>query len=373
VNEALSALLASLAAIDHADGTVRWLFYSRDSHHYAAARRYVPDYYRRKIVIAAVDRLEAAGLVDHQQTRPSPSALYRSRLRATGRLRQQICRLHAAAFVFRPRELVVVRDATGQPLPYRETAATQDLRRDVMAHNAFLEGVDVVLRHPRVNYDAQGFVVIGGRRLDPGRKLAYRVFNGDFRRGGRWYGSWWQAVPSKIRKGLYLNGAATSEVDIRACHIRLLCAAARIDLGDVDAYDGLGLPRSDVKLAVNVMLNASSWRSARAALIERLRENYGPSAAAHVDATRNAIERRFPDLGVYWNSGCGLVLQNIDADICARVQRRLRAERIPCLSVHDSFIVPQSAREFAETTIAAVFQTTCERLSRKGRLSACRA
>jgi hypothetical protein len=322
-------------------------------------------------MIAAVEHLEAAGLIDHQRTRPSPAACFRSRLRATERLRQHIRRLPAAALVFQPRELIVVRDAAGQPLPYRDTAATRDLRRDVIAHNTFIEGVDVVLQHPQARYDAEGFIVIGGRRLDPGRKTFYRVFNRDFRRGGRWYGCWWQAVPSDIRSGIYLNGEATCELDIRACHIRLLCAAERIHLGNVDAYEGLGLPRCDVKLAVNVMLNASSWRSARAALIERFRERYGQSAGAHVSAIRGAIERRFPALSTYWNSGCGLVLQNIDADICARVQRRLRAERIPCLSVHDSFIVPQSGREFAETTITAVFHSTCERLTRKGMLSAC--
>jgi hypothetical protein len=42
--------------------------------------------------------------------------------------------------------------------------------------------------------------------------------------------------PSNIRSGIYLSGEPTCEFDIRACHLRLLCAAARIDLGDADPY-----------------------------------------------------------------------------------------------------------------------------------------
>ena len=368
VNEARSAMLAALAALEQTDGA-KWLFYSRDNNHYVAARRYAPQYYRRWVLIEAIESLEAVGLVEHQRTKPSPTACYRSRVRATERLRAQIRVLTAAAIVFRPSELIVLRDAAGRPLAYRETAATRALRSDVMAQNAFLDGISVTLEHPEAAYDAQGYLVIGGCRINPGRKTSHRIFNENFRRGGRWYGPWWQTVPSRVRTGIYLNGEPTCELDIRACHMRLLCAAAGIELGDADPYNGLGLPRQEVKLAINVMLNAPSWRSARAALLEQLCGRHGASAGTYFDSIRATIERCFPALNGYWNSGFGVVLQNIDSEICARVQRRLREERVPCLSVHDSFIVPQSMREFAETTITSVFDFTCHSLARRGSLS----
>src|SRR5262249_15389281 len=39
------------------------------------------------------------------------------------------------------------------------------------------------------------------------------------------------------------------------------CARAGVKVGDGDPYEGLDLPRKDVKLAINVMLNAPSWPS----------------------------------------------------------------------------------------------------------------
>jgi hypothetical protein len=370
VNEAVFAVLAALIILEQT-GDATWLFYSRDNNHYSDARRYVPPYYRRKPLIAAIEYLASFGLIEHEQTRPSPSAGFRSRLRATESLRARIGMLTASTVAFTPREIIVLRDATGQPLPYRETAATRAMRCDVAAQNAFLERINITLRHPDAVYDAQVFLLVGGCRINTARNSYYRIFKESFLQCGRWYGPWWQSVPSRIRKGFYLNGEPTCEFDIRGCHIRLLCAAAGIELGDADPYDGLGLRRGDVKLAVNIMLNAPGWRSARAALVERLHEDYGAAAAAHVDLIKGAIERRFPALRRFWNTGCGLVLQNIDADICARVQRRLRERSVPALSVHDSFVVPQSARQFAEAAITEEFQRACQRVAKNKQLTRC--
>ena len=48
----------------------------------------------------------------------------------------------------------------------------------------------------------------------------------------------------------------------------------------------------------------------------------------------------FPALALFWNTGHGLILQSVDAEVCRHVQRRLRHDGIPCLSIHDSFVVP---------------------------------
>jgi hypothetical protein len=124
-------------------------FLARDNNHYSPVRRYVPDFYRPHVMIEAVDRLQHAGLIEHQLTRPSPRARYRSRLRPTEALRVSICALPTTATRFDRRELIVLRGAEGQPLPYRETASAYAMRRDVMAHNAFLQGFDITVSHPR--------------------------------------------------------------------------------------------------------------------------------------------------------------------------------------------------------------------------------
>jgi hypothetical protein len=361
VDDAICALVAGLIALEQM-GHAEWLFYSRDDHHYVGLGRNVPRFYRRKVVIEAVDRLADAGLVEHCKTNPSPRARYRSRIRATPALRARIGTLPAAATRLGASHAIVLRGADGRPHLYKETKSTSALRQDVETHNTFLKAFEVTVSHSEAGYDAQGYLVIGGHRLNPLRTSYRRIFNSSFARGGRWYGPWWQSVPSRIRGGICINGEPTCEPDIRGCHMRLLCARAGVALRDGDPYAGLGLPRNHVKLAINVMLNARNWRSARGALIERLSDCYGPTPGSHVDQIRAAVRTRFPALEPHWNTGFGLVPQNIDAGICASVQRRLRDQDIPCLSVHDRFIVPQSARDLTVAAMDEEFDRACRLL-----------
>jgi hypothetical protein len=354
VTAAMHAFVANLIwLVQMAEGA--WIFYSRDNDHYAQMVRYVPDFYRRKVMVGAVVLLEGAGLIVHQQTRPCPRARYRSRIRPTDSLRAWICALPVTATVFSPREIIVLRGANGELLQYRDTASTCAMRRDVMAQNSFLERFNITVRHPEARYDALGLLVIGDLRLNSGRNSYHRVFNGRFTRGGRWFGPWWQSVPSRIRQGITINGEPTSEPDIQGCHMRLLCARAGVDLGDGDPYAGLDLPRDEVKLAINIMLNARNWPSARGALISELSIRHGPSAGIEADLLRAAVRIRFPALEPFWTTGYGLILQNIDATICMRLQRRLRNEGVPSLSIHDSYVVPKSAHDRTVTLMEEEF------------------
>jgi len=128
---------------------------------------------------------------------------------------------------------------------------------------------------------------------------------------------------------------------------------------------GLGLPRNEVKRAINVMLNAASWPTARGALIRDLVELYGQRVGFQVDLLRATIQRRFPALEPFWNTGYGVILQRIDAEICTRLQHTLRQQGVPCLSIHDSFIVPQSAGALTEAAMNEEFQCACQQLRAK--------
>jgi hypothetical protein len=220
------------------------------------------------------------------------------------------------------------------------------------------------VHHPNARLDAHGFLVVGDQRLNPARNAYHRVYNGRFSRGGRWYGPWWQALPSAIRTGIHINGEATCEPDIRGCHMRLLGARAGLDFGNGDPYALPDLPRDEIKLAINIMLNARSWASARGALIEKLWVRHGISAGLRADAIRAVVWGCFPALEPFWTTGYGLTLQNIDADVCMRLQRRLRDKNIPCLSIHDSFIVPQSVRNHTVAVMEEEFDSACRQLRR---------
>ena len=100
-----------------------------------------------------------------------------------------------------------------------------------------------------------------------------------------------------------------------------------------------------------MLVNASSDRQARRALVGELGSKYGSTTCERVGGLIAAMRTRWPGFAASWFTGIGRRLQNIDSDICARVQRRLRHAGIPCLSVHDSFIVPASHSEQLRSTM----------------------
>ena len=301
VADAVHALLANfLEQLRTATGA--WIFYSCDNNHYIGLRRYVPDYYRRDAMLAGVDCLTHAGLVIHERTRPSPLARYRSRLSATSILLNALAKVSGIGLHMPLRERIILRALKGRPTDYPESARTRQWRADVHKHNVFMNTVEIALVHPDVRHDGH-ILVVAGRRINPLRCCYYRVFNLCFDLGGRWYGHWVQQVPGSIRAGLRFNGVECIEIDIRACHLRLLCARAGAELGDGDPYDIAGLSRNEIKMAATIMINAPTWRSARGALCVELGPEHGRNAGSRANQLRAAIMSRYPLLEPFWNSG----------------------------------------------------------------------
>lgn len=106
---------------------------------------------------------------------------------------------------------------------------------------------------------------------------------------------------------------------------------------------------------------------AHGALTGEFLAEHGTTAADHARAVMTAVEAHFPALAPYWSTGVGLRLQNLDADICARVQRKLRQRGIPCLSVHDSFVAPASEGLALQVVMDEAFDDACERLRSEAR------
>ena len=354
-------LLANLLGA-HSGGCQN-VFYSRDHNHYARVRCYAPPYYRYATVLAAVEQLEAAGLIVHRRTRASPRATQRSRLWPTQALADVFRTICPNDVRLLPPPPVVLRDAQKHPVALPHSARIDRIVRDVEAHNAFLGQFAIRIRHPEVSCDAWGRIQCGDLHLDGRRTQYFRVFNRSMQLGGRWFGPYWQNLPQYIRGSITIDGEPTVEVDYATCHLRLLSARHGL-IVDADGIDPFTLPghrRSDLKLTFNVLVNASGKLQARAALWHELRPAYGPETSNRVSDLIATIQNSFPDLSTSWFTGIGRRLQNIDSDICARVQRHLRQRSIPCLSVHDSFIVPEShqllLREVMDREFAAKVQT----------------
>jgi hypothetical protein len=350
-------------------GSAKWVFYPRDANVFARRSRNWPAWYTRTATVAAIDSLIAAGYLQHEQTRPSPVAAFRSRFRATLTLLQRLRYVRVEDFRFEPlRDPIILRDRDGMEVSFADSRDRSRMRADVREHNAFLAGFEITVVHPDAALDERGFLVVGDRRFNPGRRQYYRVFNLNFSSGGRWYGPWWQCLPSSVRTGIRIDGEPSIEEDLRALHVRLLAALAAVklpfDAPAFDAYMVPGIERSLTKVAFNILINADSEQAARQALALELRSTdpARPSAAELLALIRAS----FPALTPYWHTGIGRRLQNVDAEICARVQRSLRRRGIPCLSVHDSFVVPRCTQAELLATMATEFGRACDHLQRRG-------
>jgi hypothetical protein len=260
------------------------VFYSRDHTFYAAVRAGAPSWFTRSIVVTAVDQVVACGLLEHWRTAPSPCARFRSRLGATQKLVEAIGLDDVSALAWQQAPAVILRCRADRRRILNPTKVLNDeelgklrqIERDVEEHNRFLSAYEISFPPDAAVALPTGLVKVAGTYVRPQCRSYYRVFNGDLRHGGRWYGPFWQNVPSGVRPKLQINGEPVVELDFAACQLRFMFACVglpdpldgQIRAADpaFDLYCIDGLPRDIVKLALLIMTNAPSPRSARGLL-----------------------------------------------------------------------------------------------------------
>ena len=337
----------------------RWVAYARDRNCYSVQRRYSGRLSSFKFMMWAVDSLVAARLVENQKTRPGPKRRYKSRLRATPRMleRATITQIHdLRRFVF---ETIRLKDQSKKLRKYVDNSTTNSWRSDAIEQNEALRGLHLSLADGSWVPDPHGFVRRGDRVLNLASDQTYRVFNLDWRHGGRWYGGWWQSIGSRERSLILIDGEPTIEIDYPHLHPTLLAAVFGVAQGSKDAYDVDGVPRDYAKMAFNVMLNADSEEAAVSSLQQalhachpRAEERPRQRAVRYVEA----VKARHPKFAPAWGTGMGRRLQFVDGQMCAQVQRRMRMCGSGVLSVHDSFVAPEGKKPLLEAVMADVLE-----------------
>ena len=104
--------------------------------------------------------------------------------------------------------------------------------------------------------------------LNQSDKVVQRIFNNNsWEDGGRFYGGWWQRIPSQYRARIHFSDMPTSELDFSGLHINLLYLMNKKELPMTDPYDikGIGIDgfnRQIVKIILLHIINAKSRASA---------------------------------------------------------------------------------------------------------------
>jgi len=174
-----------------------------------------------------------------------------------------------------------------------------------------------------------------------------RIFSrGSFELGGRFYGGWWQFIPSEYRPFITINGLPTVELDYSEIHPRMMYLEANLSPPEGDLYDiGLhfdGIPydkdiepykskRKVIKTYINALINDDRGNyKLSSEQIETLGMN-----TAQLEA---AVLKKHPIINNIKGKGHGLRYQFIDSQIAEKVMMKLLDKDILCLPVHDSFI-----------------------------------
>lgn len=96
------------------------------------------------------------------------------------------------------------------------------------------------------------------RYVDLMRRRVYRVFNNStFSDGGRFYGGWWQSIPSRWRPHITINWYPTHELDYSSMQPAMLYAKVGLSL-DFDAYDIEGFPKLIARWSRRLLCKSST-------------------------------------------------------------------------------------------------------------------
>ena len=208
--------------------------------------------------------------------------------------------------------------------------------------------------------------------IDFSSRYLKRIFaHGSFRWGGRFYGGWWQYVPSKYRKFIEIEGCITCEMDYSTLMPRILYAKVGVrppkDSYVVPGWDE-GI-RKIAKKAFNQLIN-SSEDSRNERQWHRFAPNLTPdplpkgwvNMKKHQRSELRRMEfrkltgREYTELlrdlkamhepiDQYFFTQAWKWLQRMDSDIAERVMLRLLDEQVTSLPIHDSFIVRRGAED----------------------------
>ena len=181
----------------------------------------------------------------------------------------------------------------------------------------------------------------------------YRVYHDtDFTTGGRYYGGWWQTIPREYRKHIVINGKATVEIDYSGLHPAILYAKEGLALPSDPYSPILGEKyRNLAKKLFNALINAKSVPKGPP---RGLKIKY-PDQLLSWEQIKERIYEVHAPIRHYFCTGAGLWLMHEDSKLATDVLHHFAKDGVPCLPVHDSFVVHHGYEEELHKKMSELF------------------
>ena len=290
------------------------------------------------------------------------------------------------------RATVILKDNDKNFIDYKSTRETDRMSELVRDYNALLEKsfIDIGdLEIPRIKVgdrktkkkDDEGNLIYEPVfvNITHQGKFTRRIFNNSsFKKGGRWYGGWWQRLNSKLREDILIDGERTIEIDFSGLHPNLAYTRQGLDYdGDdpyniyIEAFEELGINHTDasrevIKLMMLLGLNATDEEI----LFKAFRDNFNYSFLGAFDFSftnkqlskiLQSIKDHHSPIADQFATGAGIDLMYMDSQIVEEIINLFTVQEEPILTVHDSFIVKFWQKDLLLACMKEAFQSITDR------------
>ena len=174
---------------------------------------------------------------------------------------------------------------------------------------------------------------------------------GSFEKGGRFYGGWWQNIPSAYCSVITINGYRTVEADYSEFHTNILYHPKQAKLDGRDAYERIiGSEHRDLsKQIFNACLNSlyEMDRPPKRLKISHTGFNGVKSKKGYVN---------HPQIEDAFFTDQGMSLQFYDSQMAEHVMLAFAKDKKPILPVHDSFLVLGDDQELLLESMKTEYQ-----------------
>ena len=242
-------------------------------------------------------------------------------------------------------QVIKKKNSKGKPtkikkiIAYEDTPKTIEMRKNINVINDCLKRHWSDLELTDIKWEELQTSLLTDKEHDYSPILLHkqtikRIFNDkDFTQGGRFYGGWWQNIPSPYRALITIDGSYTNEFDFGRLHPTMMYADAKATC-EGDAYD-IGIDtkhRDTIKELFNAMVQMQEFTDHPPRVKFR-------QTGKNWKQLRDMILKRHEPIKHMFFCGMGNNLQYRDSIIAEQVMLHFAKNDIPILPVHDSFII----------------------------------